>query len=129
MEDFHPRQQRFPADLALVSEARRFADAAAAAFGLDEEARYSVKLAMSEAMTNAIQHGSSSPADPIFVRVDREGDAIVFEVRDTGRFVPRVRRGDMPVSGRGLEFMRRLMDDVQLEPGAGGTLLRFLKRR
>lgn len=130
MESFRPTQRRFPADLARVSEARKFAEAAAAAFGLDEDARYSVKLAMSEAVTNAIQHGSSSPSDQILVTVDRQGDALVFEVRDCGRFVPRVSRGgDMPVSGRGLEFMRRLMDDVQLEPGSGGTLLRFLKRR
>jgi anti-sigma regulatory factor (Ser/Thr protein kinase) len=130
MEEFRPTQRRFPADLARVSEARRFADAAAAAFGLDEDARYSIRLAMSEAVTNAIQHGSSSPTDPILVTVDRQGDALVFEVRDTGRFVPRVaRRGDLPTRGRGLEFMRQLMDDVQLEPGSGGTLLRFLKRR
>jgi anti-sigma regulatory factor (Ser/Thr protein kinase) len=130
VETFHPTQRRFPAELARVSEARRFAEAAAAAFGLDEDARYSVKLAMSEAVTNAIQHGSSSARDQIHVSVDRQGDALVFEVRDSGRFVPRVaRRGDMPTRGRGLEFMRQLMDEVQLEPGAGGTLLRFLKRR
>ena len=34
----------------------------------------------------------------------------------------------MPESGRGLEFMRLLMDDVDLRAGANGTLLRFSKR-
>ena len=30
--------------------------------------------------------------------------------------------------GRGLEFMRRLMDHVDIQPGEDGTLLRFAKR-
>ena len=50
--------------------------------------------------------------------VTEESGALVFEVLDTGRFVPRVmRRGDMPESGRGLEFMRLMMDEVDLRPG------------
>ena len=57
-----------------------------------------------------------------------EGDVLAFYVQDTGRFVPRVqRRGDMPESGRGLDFMRRLMDEVDLRTGDEGTLLRFSK--
>ena len=51
-------------------------------------------------------------------------------VRHIRRFVPRVaRRGEMPVSGRGLDFMRRLMDEVDVQPGAHGTCVRFAKRR
>ena len=58
-----------------------------------------------------------------------EPGALVFEVIDTGRFVPRVtRRGDMPESGRGLEFMRLMMDEVDLQPGRDGTRLRLVKR-
>jgi anti-sigma regulatory factor (Ser/Thr protein kinase) len=85
---------------------------------------------MSEAVTNAIQHGSSSPNDPIKIEIAAEGGALVFEVRDTGRFRPRVtRRGELSESGRGLEFMRVLMDEVDLRPGNGGTLMRFAKWR
>jgi anti-sigma regulatory factor (Ser/Thr protein kinase) len=40
-----------------------------------------------------------------------------------------MRRGDLPESGRGLEFMRVLMDEVDLRPSKGGTLMRFIKRR
>jgi len=59
-----------------------------------------------------------------------EGDALVFYVRDTGRFVPRVTRGgELPESGRGLEFVGRLMDQVDLRPSLDGTLLRFAKRK
>ena len=128
--DFEPREHSIQADLGLLKEARDFAERAAADFGLDGSACYDVKLAMSEAVTNAIQHGSSSPQDPIRILVLAEGPSLVFEVLDTGRFVPRVKRrgGELSESGRGLEFMRVLMDEVDLRPGDGGTLMRFAKR-
>ena len=130
MADFQPREHSMQADLECLKEARDFAERAAADFGFDGDACYDVKLAMSEAVTNAIQHGSSSPYDPIRIAVLAEGQALVFEVLDTGRFRPRVRRrGELSESGRGLEFMRVLMDEVHLRPGSSGTLMRFIKRR
>jgi anti-sigma regulatory factor (Ser/Thr protein kinase) len=130
MANFHPREHSMQADLGLLREARDFAERAAADFGLNEGACYDVKLAMSEAVTNAILHGSSSPKDPIRIVVLAEGPSLVFEVLDTGRFIPRVmRRGELSESGRGLEFMRVLMDEVHLRPMKGGTLMRFIKRR
>lgn len=126
---FSDRVHELSADLARVKEARDFADLCGIDFGFPAAERYQLKLAMSEAVTNAIQHGSSSPEDPIWLRAAAEGDALAFYVRDTGRFVPRVRRGlELPESGRGLEFMRRLMDEVDLTPGDEGTELRFSKR-
>jgi anti-sigma regulatory factor (Ser/Thr protein kinase) len=130
MVNFKRREHSILADLSLLKEARDFAERAAADFGFDRAACYDVKLAMSEAVTNAIQHGSSSPSDPIKIGIAAEGGALVFEVRDTGRFRPRVmRRGELSESGRGLEFMRVLMDEVDLRQGDGGTLMRFAKRR
>ena len=130
MVSFEPREHAIRAEVGRLKEARDFAEHAAAEFGFDEDARYQVKLAMSEAVTNAIQHGSTSPQDPIRIAVGAEGDALVFEVLDTGRFRPRVRRGgEIPESGRGLEFMRLVMDEVDVRAGAGGTLLRLVKRR
>ena len=126
---FQRREHSIRADLARLKEARDFAERAAMEFGLPSDACYQVKLALSEAVTNAIQHGSSSPDDPVRIFVTEEPGAVVFEVLDTGRFVPRVtRRGDMPESGRGLEFMRLMMDQVQLDPGDAGTRLRLVKR-
>jgi anti-sigma regulatory factor (Ser/Thr protein kinase) len=123
------REHSILADLARLKEARDFAERAAIEFGLPSDACYQVKLALSEAVTNAIQHGSRSPADPIHIVITEEPGALAFEVVDTGRFVPRVtRRGDMPESGRGLEFMRLMMDVVDLHPGQHGTRLRLVKR-
>jgi anti-sigma regulatory factor (Ser/Thr protein kinase) len=126
---FQRREHSISADLGRLKEARDFGERAAEEFGLPHEARYQVKLALSEAVTNAIQHGSSSPDARIVIRATGEPGALVFEVIDTGRFVPRVtRHGDMPESGRGLEFMRLMMDEVDLQPGTDGTRLRLVKR-
>jgi anti-sigma regulatory factor (Ser/Thr protein kinase) len=130
MADFNPREHSIQADLGLLKQARDFAERAAADFGLDDGACYDVKLAMSEAVTNAIQHGSSSRDDPISILVLADGPELVFEVLDTGRFMPRVlTRGELEESGRGLEFIRVLMDEVDLRPTDDGTLMRFTKRR
>ena len=130
MVNFKPREHSIQADLSLLKEARDFAARAAEDFGFDGAACYDVKLAMSEAVTNAIQHGSSSPSDPIRILVAAEGGALVFEVRDTGRFRPRVkRRGELTETGRGHDFKRVLMDEVDLRADESGTLMRFSKRR
>jgi serine/threonine-protein kinase RsbW len=130
MESFRPRQHSIQADLNRLKEARDFAVKAAAEFGFAADAVYDVRLAVSEAVTNAIRHGSRSPDDPVRIVATEESGALVFEVLDTGTFVPRVvRRGELPESGRGLEFMRVLMDEVDLRPGRRGTLLRMAKRR
>ncbi len=129
MESFSPREHSIRADLGRLKEARDFAVSAAAEFGFGAEALHDVKLAVSEAVTNAIRHGSHSPDDPVRIMATEESGALVFEVIDTGTFVPRVvRRGDVPESGRGLEFMRVLMDEVDLRPSRRGTLLRMAKR-
>ena len=123
------REHRICADLGRLKEARDFGERAAADFGLDEDACYEVKLALSEAVSNAIQHGSSSPDSEIRICATGESGVLVIEVIDTGRFVPRVtRHGDIPESGRGLEFMRLMMDEVDLQPGTDGTRLRLIKR-
>jgi anti-sigma regulatory factor (Ser/Thr protein kinase) len=129
MESFRPREHSIRADLDRLKEARDFAVRAAAEFGFGADALYDVKLAVSEAVTNAIQHGSRSPDDSVRILASEESGALVFEVLDTGTFVPRVvRRGDLPEGGRGLEFMRVLMDEVDLRPGRRGTRLRMAKR-
>jgi anti-sigma regulatory factor (Ser/Thr protein kinase) len=128
--EFHPREYSIQADLRRLKEARDFAERAALDFGLDGTACYDVKLAMSEAVTNAIQHGSSSPSDPIRIAVAAERGALVFEVKDTGRFhMSANNHWLLAESGRGLEFIRVLMDEMLLRPGESGTLMRFAKRR
>lgn len=123
------RDLRIAADISLLKEAREWAGDAAASAGLDEDGCFQVKLAVSEAVTNAILHGSGSSDDHVELGARQEEDALVFEVRDTaGRepssddWVKRVGEG-----GRGLELVSLMMDEVQLTRGEGGSVLRFRK--
>jgi serine/threonine-protein kinase RsbW len=118
-----------PAEPERIREARDFADAAAAAFGFDEDARYEIRLAASEAVTNAIQHGSHSPDDTIKFSVIEEERVLHFHVADPGSFVPMfVTEEPLPERGRGLSFLAHLMDEVCISQGEPGTIVRFSKR-
>jgi anti-sigma regulatory factor (Ser/Thr protein kinase) len=118
-----------PAELSRLSDARAWADGAAESFGFDEMVRYQIKMAVSEGVANAVEHGSSSSSDEIHLRAVPEGGSLAFYIRDTGRFIPRVsQRGEMPERGRGLAFLGQLMDEVDIKPSANGTELRFCKR-
>lgn len=118
-----------PAEPERVRDAREFADAAAAAFGFDEDARYAIRLAASEAVTNAIQHGSRSPGDTIKFSVVEEDRVLHFHVIDHGRFMPWKETSDpLPERGRGLTFLAQLMDEVCIGTDRPGTVVRFSKR-
>lgn len=126
---FIERKLSLPADLAHLSEARRFAEEAAAEYGFESGERQQVKLAANEAVANAIEHGSSRVADEVVVRALEEDDALAIYVNDHGNFVPRMlHRGAMPERGRGLAFMDLLMDEVEVRPSSSGTEVRLLKR-
>ena len=124
------RRLEIPARLDRLGEVRHFADDAASEFGFTPSERYLIRLALTEAVTNAVRHGSSSEEDPVEVRTAPEGGALAFYVSDTGRFVPRDAQGEeeLPEQGRGLAFLVQLMDEVEVRPSPGGTVIRFAKR-
>jgi anti-sigma regulatory factor (Ser/Thr protein kinase) len=117
------------AELQRLPEIRSFADTCANAYGFDEEVRYQIKMAASEAVANAVEHGSHGPSDQVRVRAVDEGGLLAFYVSDNGSFVSRIApRGALPERGRGLAFLGQLMDEVDIRPGPTGTTLRFAKR-
>jgi serine phosphatase RsbU (regulator of sigma subunit) len=86
-----------------VGRGRRSAVEQLAAWGLDELAD-SVRLIVSELVTNAVVHG----AEPFALRLIRDS-TLVCEVSDTGAGVPRMRRaGAAEESGRGLFVVSEL---------------------
>jgi anti-sigma regulatory factor (Ser/Thr protein kinase) len=118
------------ADPSQLATARRFAEGAAARFGLEERERYEFTFAVNEAVSNAIEHGHPSPAGTIRIVVAEEDGALVFEVEDHGTFAPKAPAIDpFPERGRGLAFMAAVVDEVDVRRGASGTVVRLCKRR
>jgi anti-sigma regulatory factor (Ser/Thr protein kinase) len=125
-----PEQLELKAEPCELVTARRFADDAAARFGLEERERYEFTFAVNEAVTNAIEHGHPSPDGTISIYIADEGDALVFEVEDHGTFEPRSPGIDpLPERGRGLAFMAATVDEVGVRRGTSGTVVRLCKRR
>ncbi len=126
---FKERELRIPADLSMLCDARDWAATAAADFGLEEQERFHVRLATSEAVTNAIVHGSAGEGDAVELEAHEESGALVFEVRDAGAAEVAAAPERLAEGGRGLELVALVMDEVRLERRGDGSVLRYAKRR
>jgi serine/threonine-protein kinase RsbW len=113
-----------------LHHARRFAADAATRFGLDERERYDFQLATSEAVANAIEHGSACSDGTIHLRVSERPRRLTLGVRDAGIFVPKPAEDDpLRDRGRGLLLMSDLVDVVALSRVDGHTQVELSKHR
>jgi anti-sigma regulatory factor (Ser/Thr protein kinase) len=82
-----------------------------------------VLLAAGEAVGNAVEHGHRDrPDGAVTLRADVSGTTLTVSVIDTGRWkepTPDARRG------RGIAFMRALMNDVAVESTSAGTTVQM----
>ena len=122
------RELEIPAELERLRETREWAHQIAMDHGLSEDDCFQIKLAMSEAVTNAIIHGSVRQTDVVRIAACKRDQELVFEVTDPGR----LNTGDpverLDEGGRGLELVSMVMDEVQLVRRGDGGSLRFSKR-
>lgn len=126
---FENQSMSIEADPERLSEARDWGHRAAELAGLGEADCYQVRLALSEAVANAIQHGSQGNGDSILLSAFEADGALVFEVRDGGTFVAPLGRATLDdESGRGLELLTLMMDEVHIRSTGDGSLLRFSKK-
>jgi len=90
---------------------------------------FKIKLALEEAVVNAMSHGNQMDADRfVAVRIEADKKEIAIDVHDEGkgfdfRVLPDPTRGEkapLP-SGRGVYLMRKLMDKVEFYDGGSGV--------
>lgn len=93
----------------------------------------SLKVALSEACSNAVCHGSPrGRRNQVHLRFAFDEEQLVIEIVDEGKgFRPsQIALPDYEEwkpSGRGLFLMQALMDDVEFEPCRSGTRVRLTK--
>ncbi len=100
--------------------------------GISEATQFDIRVAVGEALSNAIRHGSPhGEGDLVGVTVAAYGDRVVLTVLDCGAGFDGVSAADgdpYAASGRGVMFMRALMDNVTFEQmPAGGTAVTLVK--
>ena len=120
-QGFH-RLIRVKAETAQLSEIRRFVEEVALEAALDVERVFDLKVAVSEACANAVQHSGCSAA-PLEVSAQLYARRLTFIVTDTGFFrPPPPPRESFHNRGLGLPLMVALMDEVSFSRApAGGT--------
>jgi len=124
----------FPADASSMGGVRSRIGEIVAPFGLPESSQFDLKVAVGEALANAVRHGSPrGSADEVGVEVRVFPDRVVVTVSDSGYGFTGEAVADSDVyasNGRGVLFMRALADSVEFDRTvAGGTLVRLAKRR
>ena len=113
--------------------ARRRVAAFAEVGGLGHDELFELSVAVTEALANALVHGSPhGPGDEIRVRFYCYDEEVAVEVADAGGGMlatPICMPGGADTGGRGIHFMRSLCDGVQFTCDGGGTHVLLVKRR
>ncbi len=127
------RAFRFRASAAELPAARRRVTALAKIAGLEEPELFELSVAVGEALTNAVVHGSpSGSADEVDVRFFNFADEVAVEIVDGGAgsaTLPVCAPSAWSGSGRGIHFMRALSDAVRFDCRPEGMHVLLIKRR
>jgi len=121
-------------DINLLAGVREEVSSWIVPLGFSESGLFDIKVALGEALANAVRHGQpESGSGQVSVAVTAYEDRVLIEVADQGAGFDGVHTSDGDLyapSGRGIMFMRALMDHVEFStaPG-GGTLVRLVKHR
>jgi anti-sigma regulatory factor (Ser/Thr protein kinase) len=122
------RESWLPAEPESATHARELVREAAAEQGLDDDGAWSLVLATSEAVTNAILHGGACPGKGILLRVLPWHDGLCVEVCDCGRFdsAP-LPPGPDATHGRGIPIIAAVVDHLEVDSEGSLTKVSFAK--
>ncbi len=104
---------------------------------VDEESSYWMGIALREALTNAMKHGNAlDPEKKVEVALKMSADAVDITVEDEGSGFDPAAVADplapdnlLKTEGRGIFYMRKFMDKIEYDFGAGGgTKVRLHKK-
>ena len=128
------RESWLPAAPESAPLARAIVREAAVEHGLGGEATWDLALATTEAMANAILHGTAcdhNGGKGILLRVLPWEEGLCVEVCDCGHFDSELPPPPSPeaTSGRGITIIAAVVDHFELVPDPRRTRVRFGKRR
>ena len=94
------------------------------AVGAPHDVVNDVLVASGEACANVIQHAYGAGEGTLEMELDMVADHVEVTVRDRGGWRPPVGED----GGRGLMLMRGFMDEVDVDTGPDGTVVRMRRR-
>jgi len=131
----HAVRLEVPAKSEYLTLCRLVLSGIARIHGIDDETLADLKLAVTEACSNAIRHAYDDDAEgTVELAIDVQGRLLTIEVVDEGRGFdleqapPRVFEDEGHDEGMGLAIIRELVDGLELAPMDGhGSRLRLTK--
>jgi serine/threonine-protein kinase RsbW len=140
-ETGHTVHLEFPSLFEMIDLVQALVDQLGRMLGLDDDSQHWIGVAVRESVINAIKHGNRHDVSKI-VEVDftmtpsAAPIELLIRVRDHGDGFdpgalpdPLAPENLLKASGLGIFFMRSFMDDVSIQPAAGGGMeVRMLKR-
>jgi len=131
-------QSKFPAAFNQLELIRKFVEQSAVKLGLTSDVIYDLILAITEIVTNTIEHGYQEKGGMIEVNLHQEGGDFIMQVRDEAPvFDPQTAPkpdislplGERPLGGLGLHIVNQLMDSVSHRvTETGGNEITLVKR-
>jgi serine/threonine-protein kinase RsbW len=122
-----------PTDARLISQTRRMFSGYLEEMGVVQDDVSDVALALAEACTNVMRHAYAEDDQCFHLTAELRPEEVVLVVEDQGVGLPAGAGATMPdptaTSGRGLQLIRELMTDVDVEtaPQRSGTRLHMRK--
>jgi serine/threonine-protein kinase RsbW len=124
------RETRLPAAPASVRAARSIVCEAAAEAGLGEDCTRDLMLATSEAVANAVQHGTPWPDQSILLTTTPCGRGLCIEVINRGACDRPLEPAPLEAtSGRGIQIIAAVVDRLEMQNDSGHTVVRFEKHK
>lgn len=122
------REIWLPAAPASVRAARSVVWQAATEAGLDDGCTWDLMLATSEAVANAVQHGTAWPNHCILLTTTPCARGLCIEVCNRGTLNGAPKPAALEAtSGRGIQIIAAVVDRLDVENGNGQTVVRFEK--
>ena len=123
---------KFNSEPSNLAEARKYVADKAACCHFNDQEIFDIKLAVGEALANAVEHGSPKGSrNEITVTCYCNKNDLMIAVSDQGSFrkiLPVGNSNDVDYRGRGILLMLALMDKVSIDESENGTTVYLTKR-
>ena len=126
------------ANLECLKKVRQYITQAAAQLGVNDEALGDLLLVVDEAVTNVVIHGYGDDEGQVEVHMRADGSAVSIQIRDRAETfnpshvnAPQLDTDlkDRPFGGMGIFLIRKMTDEAEFLPLAGGgNEIRLVKR-